>query len=88
MFLVVDDDGVRMRYLTREHWLPWREIHGVELITGVRGSDTIRFNCREGGYFDVPPSLLQPSKPTGRLVARRMLLGTLAQIEGRRSVRG
>jgi hypothetical protein len=85
MYLVVDDDGVAVRYLGREQWLPWAEVSDIELVSGVRGSDTLRFNRTGGTYVDVPPSLLQPSRPTGRPAARRRLEGILRQVQDRRA---
>jgi hypothetical protein len=84
MYLLVDEDGVGMRFLREEHWVPWPDVDTVEIVSGVRGSDTIRFGRKDGTYLDAPPSLLQPSKPTGKPVARRMLKGTLGLIESRR----
>jgi len=83
MYLVVDDEGVALRYLRREQWLPWAQIDRVEIVTGVRGSETIRFTRRDGTHVDTPPSLLQPSKPTGRPAAARRLRDILRQIEER-----
>ena len=88
MYLVVDDEGVALRYLTRAQWLPWSEIDRVEIVSGVRGSETIRFVRLDGTYADAPPSLLQPVKPTGRPAARRMLQDVLHRIEARRVPRG
>jgi hypothetical protein len=85
MYLVVDGEGVAVRQFRREIWLPWKTIERTELVSGVRGSDTIRFVRRDGSHVDVPPSLLQPSRPTGRPAARRRLADTLRQIESRRT---
>ena len=85
MYLVVDGEGVALRYLGRGQWLPWSQIDRVEIAGGVRGSETIRFVRRDGTYADVPPSLLQPVKPTGRPAARRMLRDILRRIEARRA---
>jgi len=85
MYLVVDDEGVAVRYLGREQWLPWAEVSDIMLVSGVRGSDTMRFNRTDGTYVDVPPSLLQPSRPTGRPAARRRLEGVLRQVQDRRA---
>jgi hypothetical protein len=84
MYVVVDDEGVAVRYLGREQWLPWPEIRRVEVVAGVRGSDTIRFSRADGTSVDAPPSLLQPSKPMGKPAARRRLEEILRQIESRR----
>lgn len=84
MYLVVDDEGAAVRYLGRERWLPWPEITRVEVVSGVRGSDTIRFGRAGGAWVDVPPSLLQPSRPTGKPAARRRLEEIRRQIESRR----
>jgi hypothetical protein len=83
-YLVVDDDGAGVRDLVHTHWLPWSEVDRVEVASRVRGSDTIRFVRRDGGHVDVPPSLVQPVKPTGRPAARRMLEDLRRQIEARR----
>jgi hypothetical protein len=84
MFVVVDDEGVAVRYLGREQWLPWTEITEIEVVAGVRGSDTIRFSRADGTWVDAPPSLLQPSRPTGKPAARRRLEEIRRQIESRR----
>jgi hypothetical protein len=88
MYLVVDDEGVALRYLGREQWLPWGQIDRVEIVTGVRGSETIRFVRRDGSYLDAPPSLLQPTRPTARPAARRRLQEILQRIEARRVEHG
>jgi hypothetical protein len=87
MYLVVDDEGVAVRYLRRESWLPWSEIDRIEIVSGVRGSDTIRFSRRDETYVDAPPSLLQPSRPTGKPQAHHQLKAILGQIEARRTGR-
>jgi hypothetical protein len=84
MYLVVDDDGVAVRRLGREVWVPWGHIAGFEVVSGVRGSDTIRIHRRRGDDVDLPPSLLQPNRPTSRIAAYRRLADTLKQIEDRR----
>jgi hypothetical protein len=84
MYVVVDDEGVAVRYLGRERWLPWPEVARVEVVSGVRGSDTIRFGRPDGTFVDAPPSLLQPSKPMGKPAARRRLDEIRRQIESRR----
>jgi hypothetical protein len=86
MYLVVDDEGIAVRRLGGETWLPWNRVAGLELVSGVRGSDTIRIHVVRGDDVDVPPSLLQPNRPTARIAARRRLQDTLHQIEDRRSV--
>ena len=84
MYLYVDDEGVAVRYVGREQWLPWAEIADVDVVSGVRGSDTIRIRRKDGSHVDVPPSLLQPSRPTTKRVAWRRLEENARQIEGRR----
>jgi hypothetical protein len=84
MYVVVDEEGVAVRYLGRERWLPWPEVARVEVVSGVRGSDTIRFSRSDGTSVDAPPSLLQPSRPMGKPAARRRLDEIRRQIESRR----
>jgi Bacterial PH domain len=86
IYVVVDDEGVAVRYLGREQWLPWPQIERIEIVAGVRGSETIRFSRRDGTSVDAPPSLLQPSRPMGKPAAHRRLEEILRQIERRRTV--
>lgn len=84
MYLVVDDEGVAVRYLGREQWLPWPEITRIEVVPGVRGSETIRFHRSGGTSVDAPPSLLQPSRPMAKPAAHRRLEEICRKIESRR----
>jgi hypothetical protein len=85
MYLVVDAEGIEVRYLWRPAWLPWSEIARVEVVSAVRGSDTVRVVRRDGTYVDVPPSLLQPAVPTSKPRARARLNSIGNQIEARRN---
>lgn len=84
MYLVVDGEGIEVRYLWQPAWLPWPEVARVEVVSGVRGSDTVRVVRHDGSYVDLPPSLLQPAVPTSkpRALARLRSIGN--QIEARR----
>jgi hypothetical protein len=84
MFLLVNGEGIKVRYLGRAVSIPWSQIEGIEIASGVRGSDTIRFNRADGSYVDTPPSLLQPALPTSKSAARRRLKVVLGQLEARR----
>jgi hypothetical protein len=87
MYLRVDDEGVVVRYLLRPAWLPWSEIARVEMVSDVRGADTVRVVRHDGSYVDVPPSLLQPSRPTSKPRALAQLNSICNQIEARRNKR-
>jgi hypothetical protein len=87
MYLRVDDEGVVVRYLLRPVWLPWSEIARVEVVSDVRGSDTVRLVRHDGSYVDVAPSLLQPSRPTSKPRALAQLNSIGNQIEARRNKR-
>jgi hypothetical protein len=82
--MVATDDGVAVRQLAGERWLPWSELDEVEVVPNVRGAPTVRLNRRDGGYVDVPPSLLQPTKPTAKRVVMRNLDTVAGQLEQRR----
>jgi hypothetical protein len=88
MYLVADDDGIAVRHILRASWLPWSEIDRIEVVSGVRGSNTVRLSRRDGTYVDVPPSLLQPSRPTSKPRALAQLNSVSNQIEARRTRRG
>ena len=87
MYLGVDADGVVVRFLARPVWLPWSQIARVEVVSAVRGSDTVRLVRQDGSYVDVPPSLLQPSTPTSKPRALARLNSVANQLEARRARR-
>ncbi|HEX8080126.1 MAG TPA: hypothetical protein VF557_07950 [Jatrophihabitans sp.] len=87
MYLGVDSEGAVVRYLRRPVWLPWSEIARVEVVSDVRGSDTVRFVRQDGSYVDVPPSLLQPSTPMSKPRAAARLNSIGNQIEACRGAR-
>jgi len=79
MALVVDDDGIAVRFLGRVSWIPWAEVQAIGLAD-VRGSETIRIIRVDETQVDVPPSLLQPVWPTSKPRATARLRGVLSQI--------
>lgn len=85
MYLIVSDEGIAVRYLLRESWLGWPEIDRIEVVSDVRGANTVRITRLNGTYVDVPPSLLQPAKPTAKPRALARLGAISNQIEARRS---
>ncbi len=80
MFLVADGEGVGVRHLRSEVWTPWPDIDRVEVVSHVRGANTIRITRRNGTFVDVPPSLLQPALPTSKPRARARLDGIAREI--------
>ncbi len=85
MYLVVDDDGIAVRHILRQNWLPWSDIARVDVVSEVRGAATVRLTRADGTCVDVPPSLLQPSKPTSKPRALARLNAISNQIEARRN---
>jgi hypothetical protein len=82
--LVANDDGISVRQLIGEAWLPWTELANLEVVPEVRGSPTLRLNRTDGTFVDVPPSLLQPGRPTSKQRARGQLDGAARQLRARR----
>jgi hypothetical protein len=82
--LVADDDGVAVRKLIGQSWLPWSQLAELEVVPAVRGAPTVRLNRVDGGYVDVPPSLLQPTKPTSKQRALGQLEHAARQLRARR----
>ncbi|MFL6164546.1 MAG: PH domain-containing protein [Jatrophihabitantaceae bacterium] len=83
--LVAAEDGVAVRQLFGQRWIPWPELAEAEVVANVRGAPTIRLNRVDGGYVDVPPSLLQPTRPTAKRVVMRSLGTVAGQLEQRRT---
>lgn len=81
--MVADDDGLSVRKLIGEAWLPWQELAEVEVLADLRGAPTLRLICADGTYVDVPPSLLQPTTPTSKQRARGQLDHVARQLRAR-----
>lgn len=84
MYLVVDGEGIAVRFLHREQWLPWSSVAHIGVVPGVRGAETVRVSRADRTYVDVPPSLLQPSRPVGKPVARALLRDAVRRMEALR----
>jgi hypothetical protein len=87
MYLVADDQGVGVRYLGRASWTAWSQIERVEVVSGVRGAHTVRLTRRDGSSVTVPPSLLQPTRPTSKPRALAQLKGIARDLETLRTHR-
>ena len=89
--LAVDHEGIAVRHLRNESWTPWAEIERVEVVTGTKvlagasTANTIRVVRNDGSYIDVPPSLVQPAKPTNKRSAFARLGRIATEIEAFRT---
>jgi hypothetical protein len=81
MYLVVDDEGIGVRRLWREHSVDWDEFDRVEVVRRGLDAVTLRITCRDGRYLDVPQSLVMPTKPTGKPRVHAQLGDMARQIE-------
>ncbi len=84
--LFVDDEGVAVRYIGRETWLPWADIDSIDVVSGIRGAYTIRLTRNDGSTVDVPPSLLQPARPVKKPEAVARLKTIVARMKALRTV--
>ena len=82
--MIATDEGISVRQMLGEQWLAWPELAEVEVVPNVRGAPTVRLNRVDGTYVDVPPSLLQPTKPTAKHIVMRNLDTVAGQLEQRR----
>lgn len=63
--LVADDDGIWVRSALAQHVVEWADIVDIEVTHLRRTTSTVRITRANGTFVDVPPSLLQPTLPTG-----------------------
>jgi len=82
--MVATADGLSVRELRTEHWIAWPDLETVEVVNNVRGAPSLRLNLRSGAYVDVPPSLLQPTKPTSKRAVMAQLGVAANELEDRR----
>ncbi|HEY2273173.1 MAG TPA: PH domain-containing protein [Jatrophihabitantaceae bacterium] len=76
--MVADDEGIWVRGVFSEELVEWRDIADID-VTHVRGTTmTVRITRRNGKFVDVPPTLVQPTLPTGVRKARA-LVGDVAR---------
>ena len=78
MYFVVDDEGMGIRRLFTETSIPWQQVRDVSVTRVRNGSPTISIERQDGTTVDVPPSLVNPTKPTGTAKAMAMM-GDLAR---------
>jgi len=81
MYLYADDEGIAVRFIRSEEFVPWDEVASVQAVGGVRGSATVRITRVGGDHVDVPPSLLQPLRPTAVPKAMAQLRTVVREIE-------
>jgi uncharacterized membrane protein len=43
MYLIVDDEGIEVRLIWRERWLPWSAVDRIEVVSAVGGM-TVRLS--------------------------------------------
>lgn len=79
MALVVDSDGIAVRFLRDVQWVPWSQVKQIG-IADVRGNETVRVIRLDDTQVDVPPSLLQPTRPTSKPKASAQLRFVVSQI--------
>lgn len=84
MHLVTTPDGISVKQLRREHWIGWPELAEVEVVGNVRGAPSLRLNRVDGTYVEVPPSLLQPTRPTSKQAVMARLGYLARELEQRR----
>jgi hypothetical protein len=78
MYFVVDEEGIGVRRLLREHSVEWDEFDNAAVVQRGFDSVTLRITCRDGRHLDVPQSLLMPTRPTGKVRVHAQL-GDLAK---------
>ncbi len=63
--LVADAEGIWVRSLATQHLVEWSDVADIDVVH-VRGTtSTVRITRRNGNFVDVPPSLFQPTLPSG-----------------------
>jgi hypothetical protein len=76
--LVADAEGIWVRSFATQRMVEWSDIADIDVIH-VRGTtSTVRITRRDGNFIDVPPSLFQPTLPTGTRKALA-IVGTAAR---------
>jgi hypothetical protein len=67
-----------VRGVFSEELVEWRDVADID-VSHVRGTTvTVRITRRNGKFVDVPPTLVQPTLPTGARKARA-LVGEVAR---------
>lgn len=78
MIVLVDSDGVTVRFLRTVHFVPWADIKQIRRAT-VRGNETMVIVRRDDTNLVVPPTLLQPALPTSKRKAAAQVDVIIAQ---------
>ncbi|HEX2903703.1 MAG TPA: hypothetical protein VHO01_09635 [Jatrophihabitans sp.] len=81
LHLVTNADGISVQQLRKHEWIDWAELDTVEVVGNLRGAPSLRLNRLDGTYVEVPPSLLQPTRPTAKQAVVSRLYQLAAQLE-------
>jgi len=81
LHLVATADGISVQHLLRRDWVAWSDLAEVEVVPNVRGAPSLRLDRLDGTYVDVPPSLLQPTRPTAKAAVLAQLGAVAAELE-------
>lgn len=76
--LVADDDGIWIRRVFAVDLVEWPDLARIDVVHVHANTPTLRITRVSGTHVDVPPTLLQPSLPTGIRKART-LVASVAQ---------
>lgn len=83
LHLVCTPEAISVQQLRKHEWVEWPELDSVEVVGNVRGAPSLRLNRVDGSYVEVPPSLLQPTKPSSKQAVLARLNQLAAQFEAR-----
>ena len=71
--LVADDDGIWVRRLFSEQLVEWPDLSTIDVVQVHANTPTLRITRVSGTHIDVPPTLVQPTLPTGMKKARTLV---------------
>ena len=76
--LVADTDGVGVRRLFGEDFIPWADVADIDVTNANLNAVTIRITRKAGPAVDVPTVLVQPTLPTN-IRRSRAMVGEIAR---------
>jgi Bacterial PH domain len=79
--VVADDEGIAVRTTFTTTWIDWDDVSDIVMTERFGGTLTLRIALRGGGGVNVPPSLVQPTRPSNRQATAAHIGGRLSALQ-------
>jgi hypothetical protein len=82
--LVADEEGIAVRSTFKTSWVDWDDVADIVMSQRLGGTTTLTIVRRNGRSLTIPPTLVQPSRPSNSRATTAYVGSRLAALQGAR----